>query len=250
MTTTPVEALRRAGRALGLTRGKPTEKQKRAWSGEADFLRLARSAFPGRRIHTIFDVGAHVGAVSTRFRACFPDAVIHAFEPAPETFASLEAALCGQGVIVNQIALSDQIGETAFMAQGQQSINRVLPRALKPAGREKPSVISVLTSTGDSYCARVGVSSISFLKIDTEGHDLRVLKGFAGLLDAQAIDFIQVEAGMFPENRRHVPFEQLKGHLESCGYRLLRVYGQSGDRDMRVLRRADLLFVSLNLAKD
>ena len=38
-----------------------------------------------------------------------------------------------------------------------------------------------------------GIETIDFLKIDTEGHDLHVLRGAAGLLERKAIGVIQFE---------------------------------------------------------
>ena len=47
--------------------------------------------------------------------------------------------------------------------------------------------------TGDSFCRRRGIDHIDLLKIDTEGHDLEVLRGFAQMLTSQAIDVVQFE---------------------------------------------------------
>lgn len=46
---------------------------------------------------------------------------------------------------------------------------------------------------GDEFCQENGIDHIDFLKIDTEGHDLNVLRGFGGMLTSGAISVIQFE---------------------------------------------------------
>jgi hypothetical protein len=51
----------------------------------------------------------------------------------------------------------------------------------------------VACKTIDSYCREQVINRIHFLKIDVEGHELEVLQGAKGLLEAGRIDFIQFE---------------------------------------------------------
>lgn len=87
------------------------------------------------------------------------------------------------------------------------------------------------------------------MKVDTEGHDLEVLQGGEKLLTEQKIDVIQVEAGMNPSNRHHVPFEALKSYLESKSYLLFGIYEQTGEfmSGHPVMRRANCVFISSDL---
>jgi hypothetical protein len=50
--------------------------------------------------------------------------------------------------------------------------------------------------TGDAYCAEHGIRRIDLLKIDTEGLDLRVLRGFDHMLASGAVDVVQFEYGL------------------------------------------------------
>jgi len=72
--------------------------------------------------------------------------------------------------------------------------------------------------TLDSFCKEYGIKHINYLKIDTEGYDLNVLKGADRLYSNKAVDFIEVEAGMNPRNKYHVSFIDLKSFLEAKGY--------------------------------
>jgi hypothetical protein len=47
----------------------------------------------------------------------------------------------------------------------------------------------------DAYCRERAIQRINYVKIDTEGHDLRVLRGGRAMLTAAAIDMVQFEYG-------------------------------------------------------
>ncbi len=51
----------------------------------------------------------------------------------------------------------------------------------------------VETTTIDAYMANAGIDAIDFLKIDTEGFDINVLRGATGALRRGAIKAIQFE---------------------------------------------------------
>jgi hypothetical protein len=99
-------------------------------------------------------------------------------------------------------------------------------------------------TTGDQFCEQHGISNINFLKIDTEGFDLKVCAGFVRMLAKQDIDLLQVEAGMHAGNQLHVPFEAFKAYLEPLGYSVFRIYNQSLERNRPQLRRSNIVFVS------
>ncbi|HXG75415.1 MAG TPA: FkbM family methyltransferase, partial [Gaiellaceae bacterium] len=79
----------------------------------------------------------------------------------------------------------------------------------------------------DTFCAERGIEQINYLKIDTEGADLEVLKGASRMLAENRIDLVQVEAGLNPNHDWHVPFETLKAELERFGYHLFSVFEQT-----------------------
>ena len=64
------------------------------------------------------------------------------------------------------------------------------------------------------------------LTIDTEGHDLEVLRRAQPLLRRGAIDIAQAEVSMNPENTLHVSFSAVREFLEQFEYRLFGLYEQ------------------------
>ena len=198
-----------------------------------------RGWLPNLSIDTIFDVGANLGQSATAYAAAYPNARIFCFEPTPAIFDKLRTNVRSKRVSFWPIALSDKAG-TGQISTGNRTGSNFLTDT--PAD----NVESVPLSTVDQFCAEQGVQSISLLKIDTEGHDLSVLKGAAGMLASAAIDVVQVEAGMHPGNDFQVPFEQLKAELERHDYALFGLYEQVGEWPTREphLRRANPVFIS------
>jgi FkbM family methyltransferase len=49
--------------------------------------------------------------------------------------------------------------------------------------------------TLDDFCQDQKIGRIHFLKLDVEGHEIKVLEGAANLLGSRAIDYIQFEFG-------------------------------------------------------
>lgn len=109
---------------------------------------------------------------------------------------------------------------------------------------EAPEAVDIVTL--DEFCASSRIERVSYLKIDTEGGDLEVLRGGERMLKGQRIDLVEVEAGMNAGNKRHVPFEALKGYLEARDYLLFAIYEQMHEwiTGEPHLRRTNPAFVS------
>ena len=71
------------------------------------------------------------------------------------------------------------------------------------------------------------MTAIDFLKIDTEGVDLDVLKGGQSLLQSGAIPFILAEVGFHPNDDRKVLFDEVRHFLMPFGYHLFGIYDQN-----------------------
>jgi hypothetical protein len=105
----------------------------------------------------------------------------------------------------------------------------------------------VAMQTGDQFCAAHGIAAIDYLKVDTEGYDLKVCQGFRSMIERQAIALIQVECGINPDNSRHVPLAKFQNFL--AGYLLFRLYDQKVSRQKPRLRRANAVFVAKTIVE-
>lgn len=197
-----------------------------------------RSLLPSLKMETIFDVGANVGQTVRVLRKSYRRANILAFEPVKSTFEALRTSV-GEDPRTQcfQMALGD-VQATAKMEAAPGSVrNKVLSGASGALTNEQ--IVDV--DAGDHFCAERGIDAINFLKIDTEGYDLKVCVGFAGMLRQHKIDLVQVEAGLHPKNSLHVPFQAFKDYLEPLGYCIFRIYDQAGQP---FARRCNIVFVS------
>jgi FkbM family methyltransferase len=191
-----------------------------------------------------------VGQSAISYAKAFPDSKIHSFEPVPETFAQLSEALRPYpNVVAHNIALSNHSGTVVMTAIGTLTGNKIVDAATagsKPGAA--PNTVVVPSETGASFVARHGITRVSFLKIDAEGHDFDVLLGFVPVLGQ--VDFVQVEASMNVYNKVHVPFRVLEDLLRHQGFLLFRFYDQAfeaGRGGRPVMRRVNPVFINASL---
>lgn len=160
-------------------------------NGEAWLIdQLAAAGLP---LRTIFDVGANKGDWSARLLAAVPTATIHAFEPVPETYQGLVTRLGCERFVPNQLGLSDRPGMLELRNFiGRPDLASVYINAHLP-WQENSHIIKINMITGDEYCHHREINEIDLLKIDTEGHDINIIKGFGGMIFNRRISMIQFE---------------------------------------------------------
>jgi FkbM family methyltransferase len=163
-------------------------------NGEARVLRTLEER---TTIRTVFDVGANTGEWSTMAVHTFPSAHVHAFEIVPQT-----ALVCRSNTqrlerfTLNEVGLSDREGsDEAYVTEGLSVLATCVPDFSDTFHRIETAPVAVRTTTGDLYCERLGIESIDFLKIDVEGYEDKVLRGFESMLERGAVRAIQFEYG-------------------------------------------------------
>jgi FkbM family methyltransferase len=161
-------------------------------------LEILRAAIPGRQ--RVFDVGAHRGDWIAAVLAINPALEVHAFEPDPRSVAELRARRfpASASVAINALGLGAEIGRSDLWTYGDATEISSLYRRQTLSGLPAAAPTSAgpveLTTLG-AYCRSRAITRINYLKIDTEGHDLKVLRGGHGLLSAGAVDLVQFEYG-------------------------------------------------------
>lgn len=159
-------------------------------NGEEWLLRRLES-----KLDRIFDVGANKGEWSLLARRYHPAADLHAFEIVPQTFQKLLAA-SPPGVHLHNFGLSDQNGQVPIKYHGDH--DTVSSAFVVPGltGRDHAETVMCPVRAGDAFCDENGLDRIDLLKIDTEGAESLVLKGFAERLQDGRIPLIQFEYGL------------------------------------------------------
>lgn len=162
---------------------------------------------PNYRIETIFDVGANVGQSANNYTSLFPFSSVLCFEPVDETFRQLlDNTRQTDQVRCFKLALSSCTGRGMMLSQGTSPSNRLVEKLDNLSKNSEMTVENVDVQTLEEFCKFENIEQISYLKIDTEGNDLEVLKGAKNMLLEQRIDLVEVEVGMNPNNDLHVPF--------------------------------------------
>ena len=167
-------------------------------SGEEEALKYVRQKFQDQQKILLFDVGANVGKYSLLLRKIFGEkGSICAFEPSLKTFQQLQSNLANNNnIALYQFGLGNENSTTLLYSDGEASgLASVYKRKLDHFNVNMNSKEEVEIKTLDVFCQEQDISHIHFLKLDVEGHELKVLEGANAMLKAGKIDFIQFEFG-------------------------------------------------------
>jgi FkbM family methyltransferase len=175
------------------------------------------------------DVGAHVGQFVDLLRLHLRNPVIHAFEPAPEPFACLQARYsAATNVKLVNAGLGHESGQISFNIFDNQTLNSflsMLPSGTGTLGSPKlVRSISVPVHSLDDYAASTGLSQIDLLKIDTQGYEMQILKGASRLLAAGKVRTILLELNFVPLYDGQVWAHEIIGYLHERGLCLVDFY--------------------------
>lgn len=217
-----------------------------------DLCRDIRNDFPAFQADVVFDVGANVGQSARKFLRCFTQSQIYCFEPAGQTFRQLQDNLKDyQRVHSFHVALGASKGRGRLLLNDSSTTFRLLDPSEDVSVSGDLKIEDVEVETLDEFCREANIDRINYLKIDTEGGELAVLKGAEQMLSEHRIELVEVEAGMHSGNKRHVPFEVLKELLESKRYFLFGIYEQEREWPTNEphLRRTNPVFVSESLIR-
>ena len=160
----------------------------------------------------MIDVGAHHGYAAAPFLKKGWDVL--GFEPDPNNRKILKERLgTNSAFVIESLAVSDVAGETVNFYASDESTGI---SGLSGFTDKHKKICEVVTTTLSDQVEKHKISNVDFLKIDTEGFDLMVLKGFPWSVYKPKI--IECEF----ENAKTVPlgykFEDIADYLIERGY--------------------------------
>lgn len=162
---------------------------------------------------------------------------LHAFEPDPLEIRILESKYVAgnfKHLKLNQSALSDFSGEADFYKTNHTSMSSLLKADIenyekhfgfyKEFNKWKNSIseqesFKVGVVTLDEYIGDENI--IDYLKLDTQGNELSILKGAESLLTGKRINVIRVEVSTVPVYKDQAVFSEIDTYLRYFGYELV-----------------------------
>jgi FkbM family methyltransferase len=178
----------------------------------------------------IFDIGAHVGGVTSVYRRLFPMATIYAFEPFPESFRKLQTSFASDRFIrPYQLGFADRPGTIPFNVNEDKMTNSLLmteAAAVSFWGNvvQKIGETEVEVTTVDEFCERNDVDQVHIMKVDTQGAEKRVLQGADRMLREKRISCIFTEILLVPTYAGQGKFHEILELLDNRGYNLFSMY--------------------------
>ena len=149
----------------------------------------------------IIDVGANIGVISLNFAKLYPNAKIFAFEPTDYAFDKFKRNLAlnpelSKNIVLTKSFVSDEnIQSVSLQAYSSwaldtdSEVNAIHKGVLK-------NVESVPQTTIDSFVLSNEIEKVDLIKIDTDGHELKVLRGAESILQKHKPQVI-IELGQY-----------------------------------------------------
>jgi FkbM family methyltransferase len=199
--------------------------------------------------YVLFDVGANRGTDSIERTRANKNYIAHAFEPTPILYEKLCQATgdIKDRYHINKVAVSDFVGNAIFNIAGQadwgcSSLNTFSDNLDKTwPGRTDFKVtekIQVNVITLESYIIKNNISKIDYLHCDTQGSDLKVLKGLGQYLNIVKCGVIEVpnseQVKLYKENHT---FEEAKIFLENNGFKIYGILDQMNEKNVYFSKR-------------
>lgn len=167
---------------------------------------LLRPYLDQSEVKCVWDIGSRDGVEATALHVAYPRALIHAFEPNPDTYSAVEAVAekCS-AIQSHNLALSDIDGECTFhkidrektrtsWADGNPGASSLFPASGKYDGIEKyvQEKITVPAATAKSLIEDNQVPPPDLVWMDVQGAELLVLRGFAGHLTSIKAIYVEL----------------------------------------------------------
>ena len=211
---------------------------------QLEMAKFVRALFETHNIKTVFDVGANKGQFCgfLRYHVDFTGRVI-SFEPLRQNIAILnDFAKADKNWSIVPSALGDQNSEKAINVMKRDDMSSFLtPAATEFAQFEDCNVVEGteivqvrrLDDMFEELQQKYALEGNYFLKIDTQGFDLRVLRGSVNSLSKIAA--LQFEMPAMPIYKDMAPMEDYLTFIKEHGLYFSDMFAVSRDPAMRVI---------------
>ena len=173
----------------------------------------------------VIDVGAHVGEFSAAIRN-ISNASINAFKPVPDAFSSRKNNLSDEKFFPINSASALENDYATFHITESLVGSSLLPPIKGQTSKwlNETTAIKVKTIRLDTFIERQKFTSISLLKTDAEGYDLRVLESVGNFLKPSFVQAALVEMSFYLFHEGQDKFYKAIELLTEKGYFLAGFY--------------------------
>ena len=176
-----------------------------------------------QNLSLILDVGANIGQSHDLFRSIGYTGRIVSFEPLPGAHATLteKATSDANWQIAPRMAIGDRPDETVIRESEASDVSSIMEAnaSMHAAFRktkiveEHPTIVQPLDAIYDDYARP---DDRVFLKIDTQGYDLKVLQGATETL--KKITGLQIEMSLFPLYEGEASYLEIMSLIDTQGF--------------------------------
>lgn len=161
-------------------------------NGERNFL---RKIVVHKKFNCIFDIGSNEGEYSEYLVSIKPNVVVHCFEPNKAAFNILKDKFCKMDKVkCNNVALGEKLEKKLLYSNPGATTFSSFHYFIDDKD-DFSELNEVTVFTLDNYCENNNINKIDLMKIDTEGHELFVLKGGRQLFEKKDVEIVQFEYG-------------------------------------------------------
>jgi len=193
-----------------------------------------------KNIKIVFDIGANIGQSVFDYAEHFKNAKIYSFEPVISTFHELAKNTNKYTNVQNY-----NIG---FGSEKKNTMINLLSDSESNSIKFHKHTINkelIEIDTIDNFSSTNSIKQIDFVKIDTEGYEIEVLKGSENLLKNQKISFILTECEILKSEGHYTNFFEIFSYLTHFNYQLFAIYDQNLHwAGLRKLSYVNALFIS------
>ncbi len=172
---------------------------------------------------TFIDVGANVGYISTYAMGLIGQTgQVHAFEPVPQYFEKLNNVQKNNPnyrLHINRVALGECEGTSSIAVT---NVNNIGWNTMVPGFMSEQTIkeeIEIPVTTLDSYLSTNGIDKVRLVKIDVEGFEFPVIKGFQKYLQTtKELPILLVEVAPAAYHKLDTSINRFADFMSDLGY--------------------------------
>lgn len=198
----------------------------------------------GLTCRTVVDIGANRGQFALVARHCWPDAVIHSFEPLPRPAGVFRTIFGAEAKVrLFESAIGIEAGTERMHVSRRDDSSSLLPITETQArlfpGTAEAGTQEVTVGRLGEYLSAEEIASPALLKLDVQGYELEALRGCVEVLPR--FDYVYAECSFVEFYEGQALADEVISWLRHRGFRLVGCYNLVYDRSGLAMQ-GDLLF--------